>query len=181
MSFEPRSNGVRRLHWGCGDWVEPGWINADVKDLPGVDLCCDIRDGLPLPSGSIDYAVSVHALPELTLEEQIPALRELHRVLRPSGVLRLALPDLDLAVDAYRRGDRDYFLIPDEHAEFLGSKLVVQLLWYGFSNGLYLRLRVGTPGRGWLQPHRQVHLSRDCERLSGNCFVGQQAGGESLH
>jgi hypothetical protein len=40
MSFEPRSNGVRRLHWGCGDWVEPGWINADVKDLPEVDLCC---------------------------------------------------------------------------------------------------------------------------------------------
>ncbi len=128
---------MSRLHWGCGDWIEPGWINADAKDLPGVDLCCDIRDGLPLANESIDYAVSVHAFPELTLEEQVPALRELHRVLRPGGVLRLALPDLDLAVDAYRRGDRGYFLVPDERAESLGAKLVVQLLWYGFSRTVF--------------------------------------------
>jgi predicted SAM-dependent methyltransferase len=137
MASEAALSGVCRLHWGCGDWVEPGWINADVKDLPGLDLCCDIREGLPLPNDSIDYAVSVHALPELTLDEQVPALRELQRVLRPGGVLRLVLPDLDLAVDAYRRGDREFFLVPDERAESLGAKLVVQLLWYGFSKTVF--------------------------------------------
>jgi len=37
-----------RLNWGCGPEPIPGWINSDRLDARGVDLCCDIRDGLPL-------------------------------------------------------------------------------------------------------------------------------------
>ncbi len=73
---------VRRLNWGCGTQPPPGWINSDRKIAPGVDISCDIRDGLPLADCSIDYAVSIHALPELAYGELVPALRELWRVLR---------------------------------------------------------------------------------------------------
>lgn len=127
----------RRLNWGCGTDPTPGWINSDIKDGPGIDISCDILDGLPLPDDSIDYAVSIHALPELSYPAQLPALRELRRVLRPGGVLRLSLPDLDRAVDAYRSGNADYFLIPDDEARSIGSKLIVQLLWYGYSKTLF--------------------------------------------
>ena len=54
---------VARLNWACGDWVEPGWINCDVKDVPGADFSCDIRSGLPLDDDSLAYAVSIHTLP----------------------------------------------------------------------------------------------------------------------
>jgi SAM-dependent methyltransferase len=128
---------IRRLNWGCGDWVPGGWINSDIKDDEGADLVCDIREGLKLDSDSIDYAVSIHALPEFTCAEIVTVLRELRRVLKPGGVLRLALPDLLKGVDAYRRGDRDYFLIPDEDARSLGAKLVFQLLWYGYSKSTF--------------------------------------------
>jgi SAM-dependent methyltransferase len=128
---------VRRLNWGCGGEGEPGWINSDRKDGPNVDLCCDIRSGLPLDSDSIDYAVSIHALPEVPLADLVPVLEELRRVLRPGGVLRLALPDVLRGLDAYVRGDRDYFLIPDDDASSLGGKLVTQLLWYGWSRSLF--------------------------------------------
>jgi predicted SAM-dependent methyltransferase len=94
---------VRRLNWGCGGEGEPGWINSDRKDGPNVDLCCDIRSGLPLDSDSIDYAVSIHALPEVPLADLVPVLEELRRVLRPGGVLRLALPDVLRGLDAYVR------------------------------------------------------------------------------
>jgi predicted SAM-dependent methyltransferase len=128
---------LRRLNWGCGNCVEPGWINSDVKDAPGVDICCDIRDGLPLPDWSIDYTVSIHALPELPYGKLVPALQELRRVLKPGGVLRLGLPDLNKGIDAYRRGDRSYFLVPDEHARSLGAKFVVHMIWYGHSRSLF--------------------------------------------
>jgi len=128
---------IRRLHWGCGSNPVPGWINSDQKDLPGVDVVCDIRDGLPLESDSIDYAVSIHALPEVPYPDLIPVLQELRRVLRPNGVLRLALPDLDKGIQAYLRDDRDYFLIPDEEFESIGGKFIVQLLWYGYSRTLF--------------------------------------------
>jgi SAM-dependent methyltransferase len=130
---------VRRLNWGCGGRGEPGWINSDRKVGPGIDLSCDIRDGLPLASGSIDYAVSVHALQEIAYPDLLPVLVELRRVLRPGGVLRLVLPDLEKAVDAYQRGDRDYFLVPDEDASALGAKLVVQLMWYGYTRTPFTR------------------------------------------
>jgi SAM-dependent methyltransferase len=129
---------VRRLNWGCGSWVAPGWVNSDIKEAEGV-VTCDIRRGLPFASDSFDYAVSIHALPELAYGELVPALEELRRVLRPGGTLRLGLPDLDRAVDAYRRGDRDYFLIPDDDRATLGGKLVAQLVWYGYSRTVFVR------------------------------------------
>ena len=124
---------VRRLNWGCGLHPEPGWINSDVKEGPGIDISCDIRDGLPLASDSVDYAVSIHALPEVAYPDLVPVLQELRRVLKPGSVLRLALPDLEKGVDAYHRGDREYFLIPDEEMETVGGKLIAQLVWYGYS------------------------------------------------
>jgi predicted SAM-dependent methyltransferase len=134
MSTEQR---LRRLNWGCGTEPEPGWINSDIKEDPTVDISCDILDGLPLDEGSIDYVVSIHALPELRYPDLVPALIELRRVLVSGGVLRLALPDLDRAIDAYRGGDRDYFLVPDTDARSTGAKFITQMLWYGYSKSLF--------------------------------------------
>jgi predicted SAM-dependent methyltransferase len=128
---------VRRLHWGCGGSARPGWINSDIKRGHGINFSVDIREGLPLEDASVDYAVSVHALQEIPLDDLVPVLSELHRVLAPGGVLRLVLPDLMKGVRAYERGDRDYFLVPDEDAPSLGAKLVVQLIWYGYSRTLF--------------------------------------------
>ncbi len=130
---------VKRLNWGCGGSAEPGWINSDQGEYAGVDIVADIRRGLPLESDSIDYAVSIHALPEVPYSDLVPVLEELRRVLRPGGFLRLALPDLEKGFEAYRRGDRDYFLVPDDDMKTLGGKLIVQLIWYGYSRTLFVR------------------------------------------
>jgi SAM-dependent methyltransferase len=131
------TDGIRRLNWGCGAAGEPGWINSDLKEGPGVDISCDIRDGLPLDDDSIDYAVSIHALPEVPFPDLVTVLRELRRVLKPEGTLRLGLPDLLKGVASFERGDRSYFLVPDEDAASLGGKLAVQLTWYGYSRSLF--------------------------------------------
>lgn len=132
------SEQTRRLNWGCGTDPEPGWINSDMKDAPGIDISCDILDGLPLEDGSIGYIVSIHALPEVPFPDLVPVLTELRRVLRRGGTLRLGLPSLLKGMDAYQRGDRDYFLIPDKDAETLGGKLVTQMVWYGYSRTLFV-------------------------------------------
>lgn len=131
---------MRRLHWGCGRVSRPGWINSDRQSHGGVDLRCDILEGLPLAARSIDYAVSIHALQEIPFPDLPAVLAELRRVLRPGGVLRLGLPDLLKGVEAYRRNDVDYFEVPDDDARDIGAKLVVQLIWYGHSRTLF------TPG-----------------------------------
>lgn len=136
-SVSSEEKGHRRLNWGCGDHVAPGWINTDIKEADGVDLVADIRDGLPIASGALDYAVSIHALPELPLSEQVPALAELLRVLRPGGVLRLALPDLGKGIDAYLRGDHGYFKVEEDAASTPGGRFITHMLWYGYSRTLF--------------------------------------------
>ena len=132
---QPRSR--RRLNWGCGEWAQPGWINSDIKENVGVDIVADIRDGLPLDSESIEYAVAIHSLPEIPFTELVPALQELRRVLMTGGVLRLALPDLDKGIDAYLRKDSSYFKVPDQDAKSVGAKFVTQMIWYGYSRSLF--------------------------------------------
>jgi predicted SAM-dependent methyltransferase len=94
---------------------------------------CDIREGLTVPDDTFDYVVSIHALEQVPFPEVVPVLEELRRVLKPAGVLRLSVPDLDRAIDAYRRGDRAYFQVPDSDAVSVGGKLCVQMTWYGTS------------------------------------------------
>lgn len=136
-SAQPEQAAHRRLNWGCGDHVAPGWINTDVKKNDGVDLVADIRDGLPVAAGALDYAVSIHALPELPLPEQVPALQELLRVLKPGGVLRLALPDLGKGIDAYLRGDLAYFKVEEADAVSVGGRFITHMLWHGYSKTLF--------------------------------------------
>jgi SAM-dependent methyltransferase len=126
-----------RMNWGCGDWIEPGWINSDIKDEPGIDISCDILEGLPLERDSLDYIVSHHSLPEIPMTDIVGVLEELRRVLKPGGVLRISLPDLDKGIQAYLENDRDYFLVPDKDAATIGGKFVTQLLWYGWSRSLF--------------------------------------------
>jgi len=128
---------LRRLNWGCGDHTLPGWINADRWTLPGVNLVCDILEGLPLDSESVDYGVSIHALPEIVYEQIPPVLAELRRVLKPGATLRLGLPDLERNIEAYLKGDTAHFLIPDTDARTLGGKLAMQLTWYGYCRTLF--------------------------------------------
>jgi len=123
--------GLRRLNWGCGPCVVPGWINSDRLSVEGIDLRCDIRTGLALESDSIDYIAAIHALQDLGYGHVIPALRELRRVLKSGGVLRLGLPDLDKAIRAYLDRDEAYFYVPQEDATSMGAKLVTQITWYG--------------------------------------------------
>lgn len=133
-----KSGAIRRLHWGCGSKARTGWINADILKGRGIDISCDIRDGLPLEDGSIDYAVGIHALSEIAYSNIVPVLKELHRVLKPGGVLRLSLPDMEKALEAYQGGNKEYFLIPDTEVASPGGKLIVQLLWYGGNRTLFL-------------------------------------------
>jgi SAM-dependent methyltransferase len=122
---------IRRLHWGCGPVRPSGWINADIKEGPGIDISCDILDGLPLDSSSIDCIYSEHALQELRILDVLDALRELHRVLKAGGVLRLCLPDLDKAITAYKSGQQDYFWCWDW--DTISGNLIVQMLDYNYT------------------------------------------------
>lgn len=61
----------------------------------------EAREGLPLESGSIDYAVRIQALPEVPNSDLTRFGKSSEGVLKPNGDLRLALPDPDKGIQAY--------------------------------------------------------------------------------
>ena len=123
---------IRRLHWGCGERIAQGWINSDIKPGPGVNIIGNILDGLPIESESMDYISSQHALQDLKIYEQVKAMSELRRILKPGGVLRLSLPDLDLAIACYLRGDQNHF----QHWTWktLSGNFITYILWHNLTN-----------------------------------------------
>jgi SAM-dependent methyltransferase len=128
---------LRRLNWGCGGDGRRGWINSDRTAGPGVDLVADIREGLPIESGTIDYAVGAHTIQGLAYPELAPALVEVFRVLRPGGTLRLVVPDLDADIRAYTKHDQDRVLVAPDQVRSRGGRFIAHLLRCGRSRTLF--------------------------------------------
>ena len=115
--------------------ARPDWINSDQNLMEGVDVVSSILEGLPLKDGCIDSISSQHALQEIDIHSQVGVLQELRRVLREGGVLRLALPDLDRAIEAYRQGEGDYFAAHTWAT--LSGNFVTHILWHNFTRTLF--------------------------------------------
>src|SRR5262245_36602739 len=88
---------------GCGRNIRPGFINVDYEWHPDIHLCWDIRRPLPLPDASAEGIFSEHCLEHVTYDDCLPVLRDLRRILKPGGVLRLIVPDGGLYLDLYHR------------------------------------------------------------------------------
>lgn len=91
-----------KLHLGCGDTYLKGWVNLDMA-RPGrkLDLRWDLRRGVPFPSGSLSAIFSEHLFEHLDLASSLDLMKECRRALRPGGIFRIGVPDLERYLRAY--------------------------------------------------------------------------------
>ncbi len=90
------------LNLGCGRNLLPNYINLDYGWVKGIDLCWDIRKGIPLPSNSMRGIFTEHTLEHFTWQEGIRVfLPECFRILKEGGVIRITVPDAELSLRAY--------------------------------------------------------------------------------
>jgi predicted SAM-dependent methyltransferase len=97
-----------KLHLGCGKRHIPGFVHIDAVDHPHIDHVCQI-DRLPfIADGSVDLIYACHVLEHFKRREVDSVLGEWFRVLKPGGILRLAVPDFGAIATVYaRHGDLD--------------------------------------------------------------------------
>src|SRR5690606_1430153 len=79
------------LDLGCGarKQIERA-IGVDCHRLPAVDVLSRLERGLPFADASVDHVYAVHFLEHV--EPLLPLMNEIHRVLRPDGVLHVMVP-----------------------------------------------------------------------------------------
>lgn len=138
-----------RLNLGSGPRAVRGWVNVDKSWSPQVSrrpavrkllerlrvigpdqvaegwqediLRIDVTKHFPWREHSVDAIYSSHFLEHLSRTEAYMLLERCHRALRPGGLIRLALPDLEHAahnyLDALGTGDER---AGDRFVEFLG-------------------------------------------------------------
>jgi predicted SAM-dependent methyltransferase len=92
-----------QLHLGCGKRYVPGFIHIDMDDFPHIDYQTRI-DRLPMfANESVELIYCCHAFEYFDRVEAAGVLSEWYRVLRPEGILRLAVPDFAALVSVYKK------------------------------------------------------------------------------
>lgn len=92
-----------KLHLGGGKVDIPNYTNIDLADYPHIDYKQDIKDLSMFPDNSVSVIYCSHALEYYDREEGEWALREWYRVLKSSGILRVAVPDFEAIIKVYQK------------------------------------------------------------------------------
>lgn len=66
----------------------------------------DLTYGIPFKDGTVDFLYASHLLEHLHRDEAERLVRDGFRALKPGGVFRICVPDLDYAVSLYRKGEK---------------------------------------------------------------------------
>lgn len=179
------------LNLGCGERTHPDWVNIDfslrarLKSLPFVRQLLggpnppgyvnhDLRKGIPVANAAADVIYTSHVLEHLEPEHAGPFLREAHRALRPGGVLRVVVPDLEAAARAYLdaleawRHDR----VPDLELRYEWA--VILLL------DQMVRTRPGGRMAPWLRQHRDSNVVRELGGIVAELATDRRDGSGML-
>jgi predicted SAM-dependent methyltransferase len=107
-----------KLNLGCYDKKIPNFINVDIRPETGCDVIDDIFKLESFETESADLIYACHSLEHADYKEADAALKRWFEVLKPGGVLRLAVPDME-AHFAHYYYHRDLRLL---HSTFWGSQ-----------------------------------------------------------
>jgi predicted SAM-dependent methyltransferase len=92
---------MKLLNLGCGRRYHPAWVNVDFHSAgPGV-MVCNLNHGLPFADNSFDVVYHSHLLEHFPKRYAPVFLQECFRALKPGGVIRVVVPDLEQIVRLY--------------------------------------------------------------------------------
>ena len=136
--------GFNKYNLGCGDKFFKDYLNVGFwSHLPhntayinpnGVQgsilLNWDLTKGIPAMDQSLDVVYHSHFLEHLSYKDGWSYLQECHRVLKPGGVHRIIVPDLEKWIQAYVSNDSflfDKYLKYglDNNAHLYGTKAAI--------------------------------------------------------
>jgi predicted SAM-dependent methyltransferase len=128
------------------DYCPANYFTIDLTPLPGTRVVCDLTQGLPFKNNSVDELICIHVLEHINNLKEI--MRELHRVLKIGGTLKVWVPHCFSAIafgdsthvrfftfETLKQFDKEnqasYYY--DFHFDFKYSRIQVLRRWYKFN------------------------------------------------
>jgi predicted SAM-dependent methyltransferase len=79
----------------------PHWINIDAFPDTNVHFLLDFNRPLPFADATLDGVFCEHVLEHFTIEDGRQMMTEVHRALKPGGVVRIIVPDAEWVMRSY--------------------------------------------------------------------------------
>ena len=90
-----------KLHLGCGEKYLEGFTHVDLLNFDHIDYQNAVDDLSFASDLSVELIYASHVLEHTGRKDFEEVLKEWYRVLKPTGVLRLAVPDFESCVKYY--------------------------------------------------------------------------------
>lgn len=119
---------MNKLHACCGPIKLEGWFNLDRGKEFDTDICADLLQ-THFDENTFDVIYCCHGFEHFSYPtDAVELLNRFYRWLKPNGILRIAVPDLELAVKAYVNGGDLRFLYGNDfkgyyHKDTKGERL----------------------------------------------------------
>ncbi len=94
-------------HWRVLEYSSASYPIS--KGLIDFDVDLSVEKIFPIQDGTCDIIYTSHTLEHVPIKNVRFCLKEMRRILKENGILRIVVPDADLACDAYEKNDREFF------------------------------------------------------------------------
>jgi predicted SAM-dependent methyltransferase len=92
---------IKYLNCGCGSRFHTDWENIDFVSYSAHVKQHDLTKGIPYPDNYFDVVYHSHVLEHFSKATATSFVQECYRVLRPGGIIRIAVPDLEMLAKNY--------------------------------------------------------------------------------
>lgn len=136
------------LQLGCGTKRFEDFLNTDAFHNKEVDLNIDLRFPLPLASDAWKGIYAHHVVEHIGYEDARRLFKECFRVLKKGGILRIAVPDVELFLRLYTNPDEEqrkqiFTLYPPHAMAPLNLKLPIEMVNHVFYDDKFNRHQYG--------------------------------------
>ena len=94
---------MKYLNLGCGYWFHSSWTNVDFVSTGTNVLSHNLLKGIPFENENFEVVYHSHVLEHFSKEDGEVFLKECFRVIKRNGVIRIAVPDLEVIAKEYTK------------------------------------------------------------------------------
>ena len=96
-----RTTQINMLNLGCGTRYHRDWVNLNYTSTGPDVIAHNLYNGIPFNDGLFEVVYHSHLLEHFPKKYAPLFLKECHRVLKPGGIMRIAIPDLEQIARSY--------------------------------------------------------------------------------
>lgn len=95
FSFQKNMTKQPYINLGCGSNYNKEWTNMDFVSSSEYVKAYNLLEGIPFAENSFEVVYHSHLLEHFPKKQAVKFIEECYRILKPGGILRVVIPDLE--------------------------------------------------------------------------------------